>query len=326
MPYVSEGIHQLLDLTPEQLRHDASPFFARVDPRDHKALICSIHASFSANTNWSSEFRIQHPERGIRWLYSSASPRLLENGEYIWDGCCFDITERKTAEENLIRENKRKAIERLAGGIAHDFNNYLSSIALSAELLQSLPEATPRIQTLAAILVTEISSAAAVAKQLLSFTKDQPVQREHLNLVPYLRECADFALRGSSISTVINVADSALKLYTDPNLLRQVIFNLFLNSRQATDNKGIITLTAERGDQLVTLRVSDNGPGISPAHAKKIFEPYYTTKAAGTGLGLHVVRSILHRLGGEICHDSSHRPGASFVITLPVAREAELAA
>ncbi|TAG28582.1 MAG: response regulator, partial [Verrucomicrobia bacterium] len=263
------------------------------------------------------EWRIHHPQLGLRWVCGSSSPRVLENGDCVWDGYCFDITDRKAAEETLLREGKREAIERLAGGVAHDFNNYLTSLALAGDLLINDSDLPDRARKIAITICSEVSAAAAVARQLLAFTKDQPIDLESIPLAAFLTDCADFALRGSAMRAEVEVADPELEIVCDPNLLRQALFNLILNAREASNGKGDIHLSAAARAESTTLRVADTGPGIPEDERSKIFEPYFTTKATGSGLGLFVVRSILLRLGGDIELDPSAPQGACFVIQLP---------
>ncbi len=318
-PYASEGLRDLFDLEPADLREDATLFFKRIHPEDAHALDSFITTSFASRSDWESEFRILHPQRGLRWIHGSSSPRKLEDGSLVLDGYLFDITERKNNEDAMLRDGKREAIERLAGGVAHDFNNYLVVMSMSAEMLFQLPDASPRVRELATTLANEIDAATGVARQLLAFTRDQPLQNRSFVLEPFLRDCATFALRGSPMRCLVDIPDHTLELRTDADILRQVIFNLILNSRQAMEEKGSILIFAEASNHgTVCIRLADTGPGIPPSARANIFEPYFTTKANGSGLGLFVVRSLVLRLGGEIQIDTNATEGAAFVINLPL--------
>ncbi|GAB4240520.1 MAG: hypothetical protein OHK005_02740 [Candidatus Methylacidiphilales bacterium] len=323
IPYASEGIRTLFGLSPESVVNDASPIFNLIHPEDLPQINCSIAQATSAAADWSSEFRIIHPERGLRWLHGSSSPRKLDDGSYVWNGYLFDITEQKKSQEKFLLESKREAIERLAGGIAHDFNNYLASLSLSIDLLLATPDLPPRAMEIASNLSVEVEAATSVARQLLAFTKEQPVHYAPVLLDQFLRECSAFALRGSPIRALVDVPNRALSVTTDPHLLRQVIFNLILNSRQAMHDKGMVFLSADsRGDKIV-IRVEDNGPGLPEDLRSKIFEPYFTTKSSGSGLGLFVARSVMNRLGGELRLDPEAKEGAAFLLTLPIDTSSE---
>jgi PAS domain S-box-containing protein len=317
IPYSSEGIRDLCGVLPESLVDDATALFDLVHPDDLQQLKSSISDATTRITDWTGEFRILHPTRGLRWIHGSSSPRKLDDGSYVWNGYMFDITDRKRAEEKLLLEGKREAIERLAGGVAHDFNNYLTTLTLSTDLLLAIPNLDPRVREIASTLSSEIDAARSVARQLLAFSKDQPVHLELLSLDRFLRDCAAFALRGSPMRALVDIPDRSLSVTTDPNLLRQVVFNLILNSRQATREKGSVFLSAESlGDQ-ICIRVGDTGPGIPEHYRSKIFEPYFTTKSSGSGLGLFVARSVIRRLGGDIRLDSCATEGTVFLLTLP---------
>jgi PAS domain S-box-containing protein len=317
-PYASEGIRSIFALSPEDVRTDAAPFFARIHPEDRARLDDCISTAFLNRKDFEADFRVLHPQHGIRWVHGSSSPRILVDGNYVWDGYFFDITDRKLSEDETLRQGKRDAIERLAGGVAHDFNNYLASISLSAELIQSLPDVPSSVLELTNNLVGEIKAATHVARQLLAFTKDQPMHNEPILLDAFLRETASFALRGSAVSAVIEVPDLGLTISSDPNLLQQILFNLLINARQAMKEKGSVFLTVStpHSDQ-IQLCIRDTGPGISKNLGDRIFEPYVTTKSAGSGLGLHVVHSLVERLNGQIKLETNSYEGAVFLITLP---------
>jgi CheY-like chemotaxis protein len=180
-----------------------------------------------------------------------------------------------------------------------------------------LPEITGK---LVKAIRREAQAANHVARQLLAFTKEQPVHVERLALRPFLEECLSITLMGSATSQSLELEQPELSFPTDPNLLFQVLTNLILNARQAQKNKGSVTISAfEREDGKLCLHVADRGPGIPSEEIDRIFDAYYSTKPTGSGLGLHVVSGILGRLGGTIELDRSYQRGARFVLIIPPA-------
>ncbi len=318
MPYISANVRSVYGLEPEDVMRDANVLFRRVLAEDAERLRVTIQKSAETLTTWMCDYRIRHPDGSIRWLRGASTPRLLENGAVQWSGYKQDITQLKQAEAEDISRGKREVIERLAGGVAHDFNNYLTAIRVSAELMRDLPDAPPSVAELTQSLLGEIDSATRVARQLLAFTKDQPIRREALSLATFLRETAAFALRGSAVSAVVESGGAEIVVETDPVLLQQVLFNLLINARDAMGGRGVIHLSMSRGEPArICIRVTDGGPGIPVEQRAHVFEPYFTSKATGSGLGLHVAKNLMTRLGGEIRLDESAAGGASFCLQLP---------
>lgn len=320
LPYVSAHVRRMYGEEPEAVVRNAQVLFRHVLEEDLGPMSASIQRSAETMTTWQFDYRIRHTDGSVRWLRGASTPRRLESGAIQWSGYKYDITQLKVAETEQINRGKREVIERLAGGVAHDFNNYLTSIRISAELLgQSASALGSDAATLAETLLAEIDAATRVARQLLAFTKDQPIRREPVELATFLRRTADFALRGSAVSGTI-VGAEGCRLETDPILLQQVLFNLLINAREAMNHRGRLELVVEpQPEGEVRLRINDEGPGIPPALQRQIFDLYYTTKSEGSGLGLHVARSLLARLGGRLELDPTVPRGASFLVTLPKA-------
>lgn len=317
-PFVSLGVKNLFGLEPVEIAQDGTPLFNRILADDRAEVIQSIQDALDPPQRWSATFRIMHPSRGIRWLRASSSPRRNDAAEWVWDGYCFDITGLKEAEARLMQQAKSDALERLAGGIAHDFNNYLGSISIAAQLLHSKSPPGSYFQRLSATMLKGLDAATSVARQLLAFSKDQPLGVERIQLVKFIRDTAEFALRGSSTRLQIETEAEQAELTTDQNLLQQVVFNLVLNARQAMRDKGQIEVTVwAASEKTCKIRIADNGPGIAPERRERVFDPDFTTKSTGNGLGLHVVRVLLGKLGGDIELESNATTGASFLLTLP---------
>lgn len=321
--FVSPGCTQLFGIPYDQGMITEKDFLERVHPDDLPGLVDALLKKEEQPLQWSYEFRILHPERGERWLNATSSPREPGNPTSFWDGYCFDITERKRAEGRLLQEGKREAIERLAGGIAHDFNNYLNVLGISSEMLRNIPNLPEKVQKISANISKGVDSAATIARQLLAFSKEQPLHLESIQLDTFLRDCTAFALRGTPVLSFIDVAERDLQICSDPNLLQQAIFNLVLNAREAMKNRGRVMINArlQEGKEEIMIRVADTGPGIPGPQQEHIFEPYFTSKSTGSGLGLFVVQSILRRLGGDIELDSAVTVGATFLIRLPLRLE-----
>jgi CheY-like chemotaxis protein len=223
----------------------------------------------------------------------------------------------------------------LAGGIAHDFNNILTAILGNISLLKPKIEGDGE----AVEILTEAQNACGAAKglsnQLLTFAKGGSPIASAMDLRPVLTQAAAFATRGTSARCVFDLGDSPLIVSIDKDQISRVIQNLVINAAQAMAQGGEITLRAEvvaleasanpnrPAGRYVRLTVSDQGAGIKPENLNKIFEPYFSTKGVGRGLGLALSYSIMAKHGGNIGAEVKPGAGAVFILHFPIADAAD---
>ncbi len=243
-----------------------------------------------------------------------------------------DVTTARRMEDELRKSEKLKSLGVLAGGIAHDFNNFLAGIVGNLSLAKlDLPPGSP-IHT----RMDEMEKAALRAKnltlQLLTFAKGGEPDKRTLPIGDVVRESASFALRGTSIRCRFDLPPDLHLAEMDEGQITQVIHNLMINATQAMPDGGEVRvrganvtldasdhLTLAPGDYL-RLTVQDAGTGIPPEHLRKVFDPYFTTKQKGSGLGLAVAHSIIEKHAGKLSIDSEMGVGTTIQIYLPAAR------
>jgi signal transduction histidine kinase len=247
-----------------------------------------------------------------------------------------DITARKQLEEQLRHSQKMDAIGQLAGGIAHDLNNLLTVIHGNASLLEvrdTLP--SEKVEALEGI-TQATERAAALIRQLLTFSRRQVLQRRRLDLNEVVRSLAKLLDRilGADIRLELDLDAGPLFTRADPSMLDQVLMNLVVNARDAMATGGELRIETSRAavtdvDRLrfpdiglgphVCVRVTDTGCGIPPESLPHVFEPFFTTKAdgKGTGLGLATVFGIVKQHGGALRITSTLGRGTSLSVLLP---------
>jgi len=247
-----------------------------------------------------------------------------------------DITELRHLAYQRQRAEKLESLGVLAGGIAHDFNNLLTAIlgniSLAAVMLPANHPATQRLQD----AETAATRASSLTHQLLTFARGGAPVRKAAHLADVIRDTVTFTLTGSAVRHHFDLAHPLWPVFIDEGQISQVISNLVLNAVQAMPQGGTVTVRAENvtltsGSHLalppgayVRFAISDTGMGIAPEHLARIFDPYFTTKTDGSGLGLSVCYAVVQNHGGEILVDATPGVGATFTVLLPAMPEVEI--
>jgi len=245
-----------------------------------------------------------------------------------------DMTEKYKLEETMQKTQKLESLGLLAGGIAHDFNNLLGGIFGYIEMAMTETEETQVLNYLSESL-NSMDRAKNLTQQLLTFSKGGNPIRKVERLFPFIQENVKFALSGTSVSSDFNVQDDLWLCKFDKNQIAQVIDNITINAQQAMPNGGIIEVSAlnisisanehtglPAGDY-VKISLKDHGIGIPKELLPLIFDPYYTTKSKGHGLGLASCYSIINRHEGCIEVESTPGQGSTFIIYLPAFEEVD---
>ena len=308
--------------------------FCRFLARDEGALIGEnvfslIHEADRASS--VDERRFTRGDGGIAWGHMTSSPIRDDHGNASAVLVVQDLTERKSVEQSLLRIAKLESLGVLAGGIAHDFNNVLAVVLGALTLAARQADAGPTTRALLAEAEQAANRARGLAKQLVTFAKGgTPVKRVG-SIVPVVREAASFCARTVSENVLFEetLPGDLWLVDIDASQMSQVFHNLLLNSAQAMPGGGRVlmkgenvVLTSSAGVPLppgryVCMSVVDEGGGIEPAHLDRIFDPYFTTKSSGTGLGLATAHSIVTRHGGHITAGNAPGRGAMIKIFLP---------
>ncbi|MBU1566291.1 MAG: PAS domain S-box protein [Proteobacteria bacterium] len=240
-----------------------------------------------------------------------------------------DITELKNHENEQQKIEKLDSLGLLAGGIAHDFNNILTGILGNISFLQVLIEQEHRAQKPLAEAAKASKRAAELARQLLTFARGGEPNKKVVFLQRLVRDSVSLMLRGSNVQSVVNIAESLHAIEADEGQISQILNNLIINASQAMPGGGTLTITAENvvlpenntfslvAGTYIKLQLSDEGCGISQDNLGKIFDPYFSTKQSGTGLGLATTYSIIQRHDGHIIANSVLGKGTTFTIYMP---------
>jgi PAS domain S-box-containing protein len=267
-------------------------------------------------------------------IASSAAPIRDNAGKIVGAVLVFrDVTEKQKAEVQMLTESKLQSVGLLAGGIAHDFNNMLTAIIGNLSLACMPASSRTEILQLLADAEKAALGARDLTQQLLTFAKGGAPIRKPALLHELIREACQFALRGSNVQCTYSLASDAWPVEVDKGQIRQILNNLTINARQAMPQGGKMEVRMENSDlsassmpplpagKYVKISIQDHGPGIQPEHLPRIFEPYFTTKKAGTGLGLATVYSVIRKHDGQIKVVSEPGKGTTFELYLPASQK-----
>ncbi len=292
----------------------------------------------------SSERAEITPELGIPLVRADNEPllvtadmRCILGEEQDHHGCVLvlrDITNQKQAEDELFKTEKLHSISLLAGGIAHDFNNILTAILGNISVVRmQLDDDQKHAPKLLAAEKAALQ-AKSLTQQLLTFSKGGAPILETTTIHQLVEDCAQFILRGSNVRCEIEKKGDIWPVDADKGQIAQVVNNLIINADQSMPHGGVITLrlrncnirksqvpALDSGDY-VSISITDQGVGITPENLKRIFDPYFTTKKDGNGLGLASSYSIIKSHNGIMTVDSEIDHGSRFTIYLPRSKEA----
>jgi signal transduction histidine kinase len=247
-------------------------------------------------------------------------------------GTFEDITDRKRMEEQLFKAQKLESLGLLAGGIAHDFNNLMGGLFGYIDLALAASN-DAEVKKYLSSAISGIDRARSLTTQLLTFAKGGVPIRQINDVRPTIREAATLALRGANVSCEFNFFEDLWPCIFDKNQINQVIHNMVLNAREAMPAGGIVTISAANihfadsakqslnPGNYVRISVHDDGVGIPEQFLSKIFDPFFTSKQEGSGLGLSICHSIVKKHGGRIDVDSATDRGTTFHFFLPAPPE-----
>jgi two-component system, cell cycle sensor histidine kinase and response regulator CckA len=305
----------------------------RVHPDDESRVATALSQAFGNGTFGPLEHRVVRPSGDLRWVRTSGLATRDSNGSAVTlVGSVQDITDNRALEARLLQAQKLESVGRLAGGVAHDFNNMLTAILANVEFAMqagSLEEVFPMLEAIR----TAADRSAGLTAQLLAFARRQIIEPRIIDPNAAVRRLDTLFQRtvGEHIRIVLSL-EALGRVRVDESQFEQVVLNLITNARDAMGDGGVLTVeshdveldeeyAARQADvspgRYVMIAVSDTGRGIEPDALSHIFEPFYTTRQTGTGLGLATCYGIVKQSKGHIVVYSELNRGTTFKVYLP---------
>ena len=309
----------------------------RVHPDDRAGALAEYEAAFAERRPFDLEYRLRRADGEYRWVVDTATPRFGAEGGFLgYVGCRTDVTDRRALEQRLKQMERTDAIAQLAGGIAHDFNNLLTGIIGHCSLLLEDHSLSDEARGDLGQIQRSADRAAGLTRQLLAFSRRQILAPRILDLNRVVTGTVS-ALRGvvgNRIEVLHLLAPDLPPVMADPGQIEQALLQLGTHAREAMPGGGRLELrtAAVRVDQAfaaghaglapgdyVTLAVADTGRGMDAAELQHVFDPFYTGKPVGHGLGLGLasVYGTVKQSGGYIAAESRVGAGTTFTIYLP---------
>gem|GEM_PF-516745 len=327
--YLNSCIERLLGYEREELIGRLFPDAFHLHPDDRERLMTALRQLVGNGQMPAAEYRFQH-ENG-RWLtFEVRGTNLLGDGPI--RGLLIhlhDITDRKRMEQELAQQQRLTSLGRLSAQVAHEFNNVLMGIQPVVELMRRQSGADPSLIRFTGAISGSIARGKRITADILRFGRPAQPTFHSVAVGTLIRQAADEIrlLLGNDILLDVMVEPESVFIRADAAQLLQVLINLALNAKDAMHNSGILTLSARRAEEgeiadarkFIHLMVRDTGSGIAPHDLPYVFEPLFTTKNSGTGLGLSVVLQIVAAHGGHITVDSESGCGTSFHLFIPAA-------
>jgi two-component system sensor histidine kinase HydH len=232
-----------------------------------------------------------------------------------------DVTDSRQMENEVARSRHLNSIGSLAAGVAHEIRNPLSSIKGFAVYFKERLSGNKEDEETADVMIAETERLNRVISQLIEFARPLELKKEKVKFIELVQHTIKLIAsdtQKNKISVEIVAAADLPELEVDPDKIKQVLLNIFLNSIAALKEGGKLTIELSPGTNNVTVIISDNGVGIEKMNLLKIYDPYFTSKPAGTGLGLAVVQKIMEAHGGKIDVKSTIGEGTKVFLYFPL--------
>jgi len=319
--YANPSAKDLLGLTDRDL---GSLSLWRAVPDLARTLHISTKGLLQEEANVSRELELSYPQRRIVRLYLVPIEEVLSSAQLARFAVILsDITQERARTRQEIETERGKSILELAAGVAHELGNPLNSLNIHLQLIQrqlNKMRASPEIRRLAksvAVCSGEVERLDSIITHFLEAVRPREPELRDLDLIAPLEESIEFLgpeLEGAGIRVDIELDSSLPLIQGDRDQIKQVFYNIIKNARQAMKAGGSIRIRAFSDDEFVYVQVGDTGEGIPQESLSKVFQPYFSTKKEGHGLGMMIVERIMRDHGGQIGINS--RPSVGTLVTL----------
>jgi len=340
--YWSDECYRIWGLDPLQGLPSREDMWGRIHPDDRERLWGVVQQALSEQRDFFEEFRILLPDGTVKYLEANSYHEFSPLGALLEVICTsVDVTERKRAqdeherlrqlESDLARMNRLSLMGELTASLAHEIKQPIGSACNNAcAALNFLDEQPPELAEVREALdcvVADANRAGEIIDRIRDQVKKTPPRKDHFDLNAAINEVTDLARNAiiqNRVSVQTRLAETLFPIHGDRVQLQQVVMNLLLNAVEAMGDGHAgareLLISTEQDHNGVLVAVRDSGPGIDAAHLECVFDPFYTTKSKGMGMGLSICRSIIETHGGRLWATACQPHGTLFQFTIPARR------
>jgi PAS domain S-box-containing protein len=338
--YWSEECYRVLSFDPQDGLPRFEAFFQRIHPDDQPGFTELIQTAIREKADWEADYRIVHLDGPIRDIHVVGHPVLSTSGHLVeFVGTVIDVTERRRAEQerarlrqleaDLAHINRVSTLGEMAASLAHEVTQPIATARNNASaalnFLDKKPPDLGEVREALDCIVNDADRAGAIIDRIRDHIKKAPPRKDSFDLNEAIDEVIVLArgeITKNGVSVDTHLTEGALAVEGDRVQLQQVVLNLILNAVEAMGSvqegpRELSISTEQTQANGVLVAVRDTGPGIDGKHIERVFQPFFTTKSSGVGMGLSICRSIIDAHGGRLWADENAPRGAVFQFTLP---------
>ena len=338
--YWSEECYRVLSFDPQDGLPRFEEFFQRIHPDDQPGFRELVQTAIREKSEWETDYRIVHPDGPVRDIHVVGHPVLSTSGHLVeFVGTVIDVTERRRAEQerarlrqleaDLAHINRVSTLGEMAASLAHEitqpFTTARNNASAALNFLDKKPPDLGEVREALDCIVNDADRAGAIIGRIRDHIKKAPPRKDRFDVNEAINEVIVLArgeITKNGVSVDTHLTDGVISVEGDRVQLQQVALNLILNAVEAMGSvqegpRELSISTEQTQVKGVLVAVRDTGPGIDGKHLERVFQPFYTTKSSGVGMGLSICRSIIDAHGGRLWTDANEPRGAVFQFTLP---------
>jgi PAS domain S-box-containing protein len=342
--YWSQESYRIWGLDPLQGLPDRDTVLQRIHPDDRERVNVETEQAVREKRDFVLEFRIVLPDGAVKHIETTGRPLFSADGELVeMVATHVDVTERKRAqaeherlralEADLAHMNRLSIMGELSASLAHEILHPIASARNNARAAMRFLDMTPpnmaEVREALASIVRDADRGKDIVDRIRAHIKKAPPRNERFDANEAIGEVIEMVrapIEKNRVSVRTHLTPGLTSVLGDRVQLQQVVLNLILNAIEAMGSveeraRLLSVRTKQRGAKGILVAVHDSGPGVDPEHLKRVFEPFYTTKNSGLGMGLSICRSIIDAHGGQLWAEANEPRGAIFQFTLPAAHE-----
>ena len=338
--YWSEECYRVLSFDPQDGLPRFEEFFQRIHPDDQPGFRELVQTAIREKSEWETDYRIVHPDGPVSDIHVVGHPVLSTSGHLVeFVGTVIDVTERRRAEQerarlrqleaDLAHINRVSTLGEMAASLAHEitqpFTTARNNASAALNFLDKKPPDLGEVREALDCIVNDADRAGAIIGRIRDHIKKAPPRKDRFDVNEAINEVIVLArgeITKNGVSVDTHLTEGVISVEGDRVQLQQVALNLILNAVEAMGSvqegpRELSISTEQTQVNGVLVAVRDTGPGIDGKHLERVFQPFYTTKSSGVGMGLSICRSIIDAHGGRLWTDANEPRGAVFQFTLP---------